>query len=70
MLTFASKFGDSTLAGFASNEGGNEIFEVYQIDREKRKLLYTKSRIGTKSVMPIFSDAVSAFVGDAKLLAK
>lgn len=64
------KCGASTLAGFAGNEGGNESFEIYQIDRERRKLLYTKSRIGTKSVMPIFSDAVAAFVGDAKMLAK
>lgn len=60
------KFGKSTLAGYGGNDKGNELFEVYQIDREKKKLLYTKTRIGTKTVAPLFSDVVSSFVGDAK----
>ena len=60
------KFGKSTLAGYGGNEKGNELFEVYQLDREKKKLLYTKTRIGTKTVAPIFSDVVSSFIGDAK----
>lgn len=64
------KFGESTLAGFGGNDKGDELFEVYQIDREKKKLLYTKTRIGTKTVMPIFSDVVSAFVGEAQPTAK
>lgn len=60
------KFGNSTLAGYGGNDKGNELFEVYQIDRENQKLLYTKSRIRTKTVVPLFSDVVSSFVGDAK----
>ena len=59
------KFGSSTLAGYSGNEKGNELFEVYQLDREKKKLLYTKSRIGTKTIVPMFSDVVSSYVGDA-----
>jgi len=64
------KFGESTLAGYGGNDQGNELFEVYQLDREKKKLLYTKSRIGTKTVVPGFSDVVSAFVGDAAMVSK
>jgi hypothetical protein len=41
------------------------MFEVFQIDREKGKLLYTKTRIGTKTIMPLFSDTVSSYIGDA-----
>jgi hypothetical protein len=59
------KYGTSTLAGYGGNERGNELFEVYQLDREKRKLLYVKTRIGTKTVIPVFSDVTSSFVGDA-----
>ena len=60
------KFGESTLAGYGGNNQGNELFEVYQLDRTNKKLLYTKTRIGTKTVVPVFSDVVSSFVGDAK----
>ena len=59
------KFGESTLAGYGGNDQGNELFEVYQIDRQNHKLLYTKSRIGTKSVAPVLSDFVCSYVGDA-----
>jgi hypothetical protein len=59
------KFGASTLAGYGGHDQGNELFEVYQIDRQNKKLLYTKSRIGTKTVAPIFSDVVMSLVGDA-----
>lgn len=59
------KFGLSTLAGFASNGKGNETFEVYQLDRDRKKLMYTKTRIGTSSMLPGAPDVVSAFVGDA-----
>ena len=59
------KFGQSTLAGYGGNDQGNEMFEVYQIDREKGKLLYTKTRIGTKTIMPLFSDTVCSYIGDA-----
>lgn len=64
------KFGESTLAGYRGNNQGNELFEVYQLDREKKKLLYTKSRIGTKTVAPLFSNVVSSFVGDAQRVNK
>lgn len=64
------KFGESTLAGYGGNNQGNELFEVYQLDREKNKLLYVKSRIGTKTVAPAFSDVVSAFAGDAAKVSK
>lgn len=60
------KFGKSTLVGYGGNDKGNELLEVYQLDRVKKKLLYTKSRIGTKTVLPLFSDVVSSYVGDAK----
>jgi hypothetical protein len=59
------KFGDSTLAGYAGNEQGNEVFVVYQIDRERQKLLFTLSRVGTNTVVPLLPDVVRAFVGDA-----
>lgn len=59
------KFGASTLAGFASNGKGNETFEVYQLDRERKKLMYTKARVGTDSMLPGAPDVVSAFIGDA-----
>jgi hypothetical protein len=64
------KFGHSTLAGYGGNDKGNELFEVYQLDREKNKLLYMKTRIGTKTVAPVFSDVVSSFVGDAVRVTK
>jgi hypothetical protein len=64
------KFGESTLVGLGGNNQGNETVEVYQLDREKKKLLYVKSRIGTKTVMPLFSDTVLSFVGDATLTNK
>ena len=59
------KFGESTLAGYGGNDEGNELFEVYQLDRANRRVLYVKTRIGTKTIAPVFSDVVSAFVGDA-----
>ena len=60
------KFGKSTLAGYGGNDKGNEMFEVYQIDSENGKLLYTKTRIGTKTINPAFSDVVCSYIGDAK----
>ena len=59
------KFGASTLVGYAGNDRGNELIEVYQLDRENKKLLYSKSRIGTKTVVAVFSDVVMSLVGDA-----
>lgn len=64
------KFGESTLAGFGGNDRGLALIEVYQIDREKKKLLYVRSRIGTKTEAPMFSDVVSSFVGDATKVSK
>ncbi|MHB1187070.1 hypothetical protein [Thiobacillus sp.] len=59
------KFGESTLVGLGGNNQGNEVIEVYQLDRAKKKLLYMKSRVGTKTVVPLFSDVVLSFIGDA-----
>ena len=64
------KFGASTLAGYGGNDQGNELFEVYQLDREKKKLLYVNTRIGTKTVVPVLSDVVSSFIGDATQVSK
>ena len=64
------KFGESTLIGLGRNERGNETVEVYQLDRAQKKLLYVKSRIGTKTVMPFLSDTILSFVGDAALTNK
>jgi len=63
------RFGGSTLAGLVQ-KGGLELFEVYQIDRIKNKLLYGKSRVGTKTVYPFVPDIISSFVGDAKQVSK
>lgn len=58
------KFGTSTLAGVALNKG-LELFEVYQIDRENGKVLFTKSRIGTTTVIPGAPNIVGAYAGTA-----
>lgn len=63
------RFGDSTLAGMVQ-KGDLELFEVYQIDRMKNKLLYSKSRVGTKTAYPFLPDIISSFVGDAKQVSK
>ena len=59
------KFGQSTLAGYADNGQGLEAFEVYQLDRDNKKMLYTKTQIGTATVTSALPDLVSSFVGDA-----
>ena len=59
-----TRFGTSTLAGWATNKG-IELFEVYQIDRVNGKALFTKTRIGTNTVIPGGPDLVGAFVGKA-----
>lgn len=61
------KFGRSTLAGWSTNNG-TELFEVYQIDRANGKVLFTKSRIGTTTVIPGAPDIVGAFTGTATRL--
>ena len=61
------RFGTSTLGGATLNKG-LELFEVYQIDRENNKVLFTKSRIGTDTVIPGGPDLVEAFVGTAVLI--
>jgi hypothetical protein len=37
--------GTSTLAGYGGNDQGNALFEVYQLDRQNKKLFYTNRRI-------------------------
>jgi len=65
--TAFTKFGESTLAGWTNNRG-TELFEVYQIDRTNNKVLFTKARVGTSSVLPGGTDIVGAFVGTATRL--
>lgn len=60
-----TRFGTSTLAGYVRNSRGTEVFEIYQIDRARNKLLYVRTRIWTKLTNPALSDVVSSFVGDA-----
>lgn len=62
--TAFTRFGTSTLAGWAQNKG-IELFEVYQIDRASGKAFFTKTRIGTGTVIPGGPDLVGAFVGKA-----
>lgn len=62
--TALTRFGESTLAGWGANKN-IELFEVYQIDRARNKVLFTKARIGTNSVIPGAPDVVGAFVGKA-----
>lgn len=59
------KFGSSTLAGYGHNELGNELFEVYQLDRDTRMLLFVKSRVGSAKGSSILPSIAAAFVGDA-----
>jgi hypothetical protein len=63
--THFAKFGASTLVGWATNKG-IELVETYQIDRVKGKVLFTKSRIGTATVIQNGPDVISAFVGKAE----
>lgn len=67
--TSFTRFGTSTLAGSATNKG-IELFEVYQIDRASGKVFFTKSRIGTGTVIPGGPDLVGAFVGKATKLSE
>jgi hypothetical protein len=56
-----SRVGPSTLVGVRNDE-----VEVYQIDRERQKMLYVRSKVGQKATFPMLQDAVGSFVGDAK----
>ncbi len=58
------RFGESTLAGYGGNDEGNEVFVVYQIDRDNGKLLFTLTRIGTKTITTVLPDLAEAFVGN------
>jgi len=63
------RFGTSSLIGFVKN-GGIELVESYQIDRVSGSVLFSKSRIGTATVLPGAPDVVGAFVGKATRLAE
>ena len=63
------RFGTSTLVGWVNN-GGIELVETYQIDRATGRVLFTKSRIGTATVLPGAPDIVAAFVGSAVKLSE
>ena len=56
--------GTSTLSGWVSNRG-IELLETFQIDRSNGKVLFTKSRIGTATVLTSMPDVVAAYVGIA-----
>ena len=58
------RFGMSTLIGYGSNDQGLETVNVYQIDRERQKLLLSQSRIGTASVTSLLPDYAAIFVAD------
>lgn len=59
------RLGPSTLIGWASNEGGLETINTYQLDRARGKLFITQSRIGTASMTSALPDYAAVFVGDA-----
>jgi hypothetical protein len=61
------KIGFSTLVGVAQNKG-IELVETYQIDRALGRVFFTKSRIGSATVIPGRPDVVGAFVGAATKL--
>ena len=61
------RMGKSSLVGLALNKG-IELLEAYQIDRVTGTVLFTKSRIGTATVIAGAPDVVGAFVGKATLL--
>jgi hypothetical protein len=63
------QFGDSTLAGGVENNGFR-VFEVYQIDRARRKVLFAKTRVDVGSEVPVFGSMTGAFVGDATPIEK
>ena len=63
------RFGRSTLVGWAENKG-IELVESYQIDRINGRVLFTKSRIGTATVIPGGPDIAGAFVGKAARLSE
>ena len=63
------RFGTSTLVGWAQNKG-IELVESYQIDRVNGRVLFTKSRIGTATVIPGGPDIAGAFVGKAVRLSE
>lgn len=58
------RLGESTLMGWASNGLGLEVVNVYQVDRARRVLLFTQSRIGTATVTDLLPDYAAVFVAD------
>jgi hypothetical protein len=58
------RFGNSTLIGWAENGHGLEVVNTYQLDRQRRKLLMTQSRIGTATHVGILPDFAATFVAD------
>lgn len=58
------RIGPSTLLGYGSNGLGLETVNVYQIDRGRRKLLITQTRIGTATITNLLPDYAAVFVAD------
>ncbi len=48
------KFGQSTLAGYGGNDQGNEMFEVFQIDREKENFFILKQELEQRQLCHFF----------------
>ena len=64
------KSGQSTLIGNAE-ANGIYLYEVYTLDRENLKLLFTKNRLASKGgSLSFIGGMIAAFVGDAKLFSK
>ncbi|MCC6008968.1 MAG: hypothetical protein JJU40_15040 [Rhodobacteraceae bacterium] len=62
--------GESTLIGWSDNGLGLEVVNVYQIDRDRRVLLLTQSRIGTATVTSLLPDYAAVFIADVVPVAR
>lgn len=57
------RIADSTLLGVGGGSG-SEVVNTWQIDRHRRKLLFTQSRIGTAALTSFLPDYAAVFVAD------
>jgi hypothetical protein len=58
------QMGPSTVIGWSQNGRGLKVVNTYQIDRARRKLLITQSRVGTATEVAILPDYAAVFVAD------
>jgi hypothetical protein len=61
------RYGESTLVGVVVQEGFETVV-VYQIDRQRDKVLISQSRMSKKLAEILIPNHVWSFVGDAKLI--